>query len=342
MRPSTALNAIRRSLHRLVLPAASAALLAGCGSQPDTAQAPSLSTPKPLAVQADPSRPIRVLATTTLVADAVSAIGGPRVRVETLIGPGLDPHLYRPRESDLRKLSDAELVFFHGLGLEVRMGEVLRQHHAPLGDSVAIAEAIPEDRLLTKGEGHRSAVDPHVWNDPALWAFVADPIVRTLSEADPGSAADYAQRAADWKRSLAELNGHLQAAYRTIPESQRVLVTAHDAFGYLGRAFGLEVRGLQGLSTAFEAGAADVDALANFLVEKGIRTVFPESSVPVRSLEALQQAVQSRNGQLQLGEELLSDSLGVPDTPSSTYAGMMRQNAQRIIWGLGGDPGSLP
>jgi manganese/zinc/iron transport system substrate-binding protein len=314
------------------------ALLSGCAQTPPspnsaTANAATSPSPSSTPAVADPARPIRVLATTTLVADVVQAVGGPRVQVETLIGPGLDPHLYKPRESDLRKLSEAELVFFHGLGLEARMGEVLRQHHAALGDSVAIAEAVPENKLRTKGEGQAS-VDPHVWNDPVLWAFVAKPVQETLAKVDPPHAADYEKRAKDWQESLVQLTVELLAQYGAIPQERRVLVTAHDAFGYLGSAFSLEVRGLQGISTAAEAGAADVDALASFLVDRKVPAVFGETSVPSRGLEALQQAVKARGGQLTLGEELLSDSLDAPGTDGATYPGMMRRNAARITRGL--------
>lgn len=307
--------------------------LAACGPAPDPTVDLPPPNPRPQKTpgQADPSKPISIVASTTLVADVVRVVGGDRVTVNTLIGPGLDPHLYRARESDLRLLADADLVFFHGLGLEARLGTVLRQHLAKLGDAVAIAEVIPVLDFLRDGDGPSGNIDPHVWMDPDLWKLVAEPVRETLVSVDPGSATDYNRRAHEWKTRLEALKTELNTKFDDLSTPSRVLVTAHDAFRYFGRAFRFEVRGLQGVSTASEPGVADVDQLAQFLTERAIPAVFPESSVPTRGLEALRQAVEARGHRITIGEELLSDSLDEPQTPAGTYIGMMRQNAKRIL-----------
>ncbi len=278
-------------------------------------------------------RRIRVVATTTLVADLVRQIGGDRVEVVALMGPGVDPHLYKARESDVWKLMRADLIVYHGLHLEARMGDVLAgmARWVPV---VAVGEAIPP-KSLRYPSGEKTP-DPHIWFDVRLWSRAAEPVARALSDLDPAHAALYAARLATYQRELAALDAWIRAEVARIPPAQRVLVTSHDAFGYFGRAYGFEVRGLLGISTASEAGLADVQALADFLARRRIQAIFVETSVPTRYLEAVQEAVRARGWSVRVSGPLFSDALGDPDSPEGTYIGMIRYNVRTIVQALQG------
>ncbi len=279
-------------------------------------------------------RRIRVVATTTLVADLVRQIGGDRVEVVALMGPGVDPHLYKARESDVWKLMRADLIVYHGLHLEARMGDVLAgmARWVPV---VAVGEAIPPESLrYPSGE---KTPDPHIWFDVRLWSRAAEPVARALGDLDPAHAALYAARLAAYQQELAALDAWIRAEVARIPPAQRVLVTSHDAFGYFGRAYGFEVRGLLGISTASEAGLADVQALADFLARRRIRAIFVETSVPTRYLEAVQEAVRARGWSVRVSGPLFSDALGDPGSPEGTYVGMIRYNVRTIVQALQGE-----
>ncbi len=279
-------------------------------------------------------RRIRVVATTTLVADLVRQIGGDRVEVVALMGPGVDPHLYKARESDVWKLMRADLIVYHGLHLEARMGDVLAgmARWVPV---VAVGEAIPPESLrYPPGE---KTPDPHIWFDVRLWSRAAEPVARALSDLDPAHASLYFARLATYQQELAALDAWIRAEVARIPPAQRVLVTSHDAFGYFGRAYGFEVRGLLGISTASEAGLADVQALADFLARRRIRAIFVETSVPTRYLEAVQEAVRARGWSVRVSGPLFSDALGNPGSPEGTYIGMIRYNVRTIVQALQGE-----
>jgi len=279
-------------------------------------------------------RTIQVVATTGHVADAVRNVGGQRVAVEALMGPGVDPHLYKASAGDVIKIQNADVVMYNGLELEGRMIDIFER----LGrtkPTYAIAEAIPKELLRSPPE-FEGAYDPHVWFDPILWSYAVDEVARRLSELDPSSAATYAANAAGYRAELAGLDRYTRRKIESIPPSSRVLITAHDAFGYFGERYGMQVRGLQGISTASEAGAADVQGLARFIAENDIRAIFVESSVPQATIEAVQAAVQARGKQVAIGGQLYSDALGEPGTPEGTYIGMFRYNVDIITRGLGG------
>ena len=281
---------------------------------------------------------LRVVGTTTIVADLVRTIGGPDVVVESLMGPGIDPHLYKPSAGDVRKMASANAVFYNGLHLEGKMTEVFEQMSGRGVPTVAVAECVPEGELLGV-QGYSGLYDPHVWFDVQLWTRAAACARDQLGTLDPAHAADYLERGNAYIDALQELHQWVITRIQQVPSEARVLVTAHDAFSYFGRAYGVEVRGLLGVSTAAEAGAADVQELAEFIAERRIPAVFVESSVPPRYVEALQQAVQARGFDVDIGGSLYSDALGNPDSPEATYIGTVRSNVDTIVNALTGSGG---
>lgn len=273
-----------------------------------------------------------VVATTGMVADVARRVGGDHVRVEGLMGPGIDPHLYKASEGDVRRLWRARLVLYNGLHLEARMADVL----ARMNDrtpTVAVAEAIDGRKLLSPA-GYEGSYDPHVWFDVALWREVVEPVRNALSRVDPERAEAYARNAAAYLQELDALDAYVRTRAAEVPAESRVLVTAHDAFHYFGEAYGFEVRGLQGISTASEAGAGDVQALANLIAGRRIPAIFVESSVPRRTIEAVRAAVRSRGFEVEVGGQLYSDALGAPDSPAGSYTGMVRHNIDTIVEAL--------
>lgn len=278
--------------------------------------------------------PLNVVATTGMVADAAARIGGDRVRVVGLMGPGVDPHLYKASEGDVRRLQEADLVLYNGLHLEAKMGEVLGRLGA-IRPARAVASAVdPADLQATPG--YAGAHDPHIWFDVRLWRDAVAAVGEALAAADPQGAAGYRRRLDDYRAELDSLDAWVRRRVATVPPSSRVLATAHDAFGYFGRAYGLEVRGLQGTSTATEAGTRDVQDLAAFLADRRVPAVFVESSVPPRAIEALRAAVRARGHDVRIGGSLYSDALGDPGGPAATYVGMVRANVTTIVEALGG------
>ena len=291
----------------------SSLLLAGCGGDP----------------QAGTEGPLRVVTTTGIIADVAQRIAGPHARVEALMGPGVDPHLYKASESDVRRLSEAELVLYNGLHLEGKMGDILTKM-ARSRPVIAVTEEIPEN-LLREPPEFLGQYDPHVWFDVSMWAKTLGPIARELSALDPEHAKEFEANAAALEKELNELDTWVKAQIQTIPEAQRILVTAHDAFGYFGRRYGMEVVGIQGISTLSEAGLKDVDRVVDLVVDRKVPAVFIESSVPRRSIEAVQAAVKSRGHEAAIGGQLFSDSLGAAGSAAGTYPGMVRANVNTIV-----------
>jgi manganese/zinc/iron transport system substrate-binding protein len=273
--------------------------------------------------------PLRVVTTTGIIGDVAQRIAGPHARVEALMGPGVDPHLYKASESDVRRLSEAELVLYNGLHLEGKMGDILTKM-ARTRPVVAVTEEIPQD-LLREPPEFLGQYDPHVWFDVSMWAKTLEPIARELSALDPEHAKEFEANAAALEKELTELDAWVKAQIQTIPEAQRILVTAHDAFGYFGRRYGMEVVGIQGISTLSEAGLKDVDRVVSLVVDRKVPAVFIESSVPRRSIEAVQAAVRSRGHEVAIGGQLYSDSLGAAGSPPGTYPGMVRANVETIV-----------
>lgn len=275
---------------------------------------------------------INVVTTTGMIADAVRNVGGEHVNVTGLMGPGIDPHLYRPTASDVNRLDGADIIFFNGLELEGRMTDIF-ERLASMKPTVAVSENIPQDQLLASQQ-YENAHDPHIWFDVSLWKSVVEVIAAELSEHDPDNADTYAANAAAYLEELDELDAYVFEQVETIPESSRVLITAHDAFGYFGQRYGIEVIGLQGISTAAEAGAADVQALTNTIIEREIKAIFVESSVPRATIEAVQAAVRARGSEVEIGGELYSDAMGDEGTKGGTYIGMITSNIDTIAEAL--------
>ncbi len=276
---------------------------------------------------------VRVVATTNIVGDLVRTIGGPNVEVEALMGPGIDPHLYKASAGDVRRMSSAEAIFYSGVHLEGKMSEVLERMGERGMRTVAVAECVPEENLI-ESTGFSGLHDPHVWFDVALWSQTVGCVVETLAVLDPDHADAYRERAASYVNELVALDGWVRERVEDLAPEQRVLVTAHDAFGYFGRAYGFEVRGLLGVSTASEAGTSDVQNLAGFIVKHEIPAIFVETSVPPRYVQALQEAVRARGFGVEIGGSLYSDALGNPGTPAGTYAWTVRANVETIVTAL--------
>lgn len=276
--------------------------------------------------------PLQVVGTTGMVADLAREVGGDRVNVVGLMGPGIDPHLYKASHGDTRRLARADVVFYNGLHLEGKMIDVLVRmgRQKP---TYAVTEYVPEELLREPPEfsGH---YDPHVWFDVSLWIYAVDRVRDALAEVDPDGRDYYEARASAYKQRLREIDDYVRRRIGEIPPERRVLVTAHDAFGYFGAAYGMEVVGLQGISTATEYGLRDVQALVDMIVERGIKAVFVEASVAPRAIEAVVSGVRARGHSVTIGGTLYSDSLGEPGTPAGTYIGMVRHNVDTIVAAL--------
>jgi len=282
--------------------------------------------------------PYKVLCTVGMITDIVRNIAGDYAQVEGIIGEGVDPHLYKPTRSDVVKLSTADVVFYNGLLLEGKMTTVLERVASSGKPVKAVTEAILQtsDYLLQKNDDSEHT-DPHVWMDVRGWMQAMPVVVETLSIFDPAHADIYAANATAYTKQLEALDAYAQQAIGSIPESQRVLVTAHDAFNYLGRATGLTVRGIQGVSTESEAGVRDLEDLVNFIVEQQIPAVFVETSVADKNIRALVEGANARGHGVRIGGALFSDAMGQAGTYEGTYIGMIDSNITTITRALGGE-----
>ncbi|TWU46060.1 Periplasmic zinc-binding protein TroA precursor [Novipirellula aureliae] len=284
----------------------------------------------------DPDSPIAVTTTVGMVADLVRTVGGDRVEVTQICGPGVDPHLYKATRDDVQTMMTADVIFYSGLMLEGKMTDTLVKM-ARGKPVVAITEALDENTLLEPSElsGH---YDPHVWMDVSAWSKCVEVIADELSAIDPPSEAAYRERAETLRRELAKLHEYGKRVIATIPEGSRVLVTSHDAFNYFGRAYGLEVMGVQGISTESEAGLQRINELVDLLVNKKVKAVFVESSVPRKNIDSLVEGARSRGHEVVVGDkELFSDAMGAAGTYEGTYIGMLDHNFTLVARGLGGE-----
>ena len=278
------------------------------------------------------SAPLKVVTTTSMVTDLVKQVGGDSVVVTGLMGPGVDPHLYKAGASDVVKLQKADVVFFSGLMLEGKMSELLTR----LGKAkrvVAVTRDLPKERLLHPAAfaGHP---DPHVWFDVALWVQCIPPVVDTLAAADPSRKADYVDRGAALTKKYEALHAWSLAKSAELPVPRRILVTSHDAYSYFGRAYGFQVIGLQGISTVSEAALSDMAKLVDFIKSRGLKAIFVESSVPHATIERI-----SQDAGVKIGGELFSDAMGTPGQWENgydlgTYEGMVKHNLTTIVEAL--------
>lgn len=273
---------------------------------------------------------LQVTTTTGMIADIVKQVGGKHVEVTALMGPGVDPHLYKASAGDINKLEQADIIFYNGLYLEGKMTDILQQI-AKKKTVIAVAEQIDKKKLIATGANQ---YDPHIWFDVSLWMEAVKQVEQGLSKADPTHQQDYQKQAQQYLDQLQALDREIKEQIQTIPKEQRILVTAHDAFGYFGRAYDIQVVGLQGLSTASEYGLKDVQRLVNLIVQKKIKAVFIESSVPKKSIEAVVNGAKAKNWQVNIGGELYSDALGGPGSEADTYIKMVRANVDTIVSSL--------
>lgn len=309
-------------VRRLVFPALLSGFLLSC-TEPEKAD------------PADTSSPIQVTATISMIGDIVGRVGGEHVAVDTLIGEGVDPHLYKPTSQDIKSLMAADLIFYNGLKLEGKMGDVLAKVGAKGKPVKAVTEAILDDKdyLIADGEDH---YDPHVWMDVRGWMKGVNIIADTLCEVRPEHSEDFKSNRDELIEQLRVLNDYASSALASIPAEQRVLVTAHDAFGYMGKAYGLEVIGIQGISTESEAGVHDLTRLVEMIVERKIPAVFVESSVSDKNVRALIEGAAAARHTVTIGGELFSDAMGEAGTYEGTYEGMIDHNITTITRALGG------
>jgi manganese/zinc/iron transport system substrate-binding protein len=316
-------DAPRAVSRRSVLAAAGLLTLSGCVAAPP-------SRDEPIG-----ERPLRVTTTTNFLTDTVARIGGDRVEVTGLMGPGVDPHLYRASAGDVQALRGADLILYCGLQLEGRMGDLFADL-AARQPTYAVTNGITRERLLAAAPGAGEEHDPHVWFDPTLWAGVSTSIAVALLQRDRAHEAAYRGRLEAYLAELSALDAEIAQRLAAVPPRRRVLVTSHDAFAYFGRRYRLDVAGIQGISTAAEATTADVERVAQLVAERGVPTVFVESSVPRQTVDALLAAAAQRGARVRVGGELYTDAAGEPGTPEGTYVGMLRANAARIADGLAG------
>lgn len=296
-------------------------ILAGC----------KLSDPPNL----DPDTRYRVVATTAMVADIVRNVAGERATIKGLIGEGVDPHLYKPTRADVSALSSADVVFYSGLLLEGKMTDVLEKI-AESKPVVPVTSSIDPATFIEASE-FAGNYDPHLWMDAQSWSQAVESVVNTLSEFDPPNASVYRKNADLYQEKLASLDDYAQRTIATIPAESRVLVTAHDAFSYLGRSYDIEVLGIQGINTESEAGLDDLNRLVDTIVQKKIRAVFIETSVADKNIKALIEGASAQGFEVKIGGELFSDAMGQAGTYEGTYIGMIDHNVTTIVRALGGE-----
>lgn len=299
--------------------------------------------------QAEPAeatiQPISVVATTQMVADMLTLVGGPCAQVTTLMGPGIDPHLYRASAGDVDRLSRAELIAYNGFNLEGQLGAVLErlgQRIPTLALAERIAEGVQAARLLEGEDEYEGETDPHLWGAVDVWALGADVAAEAIGQLRPACAEAAAERARDYAGQLAALHDWALESGASVPPEHRTLVTSHDAFAYFGAAYGFDVAGIEGISTESEASIADIRETVELVLEAGVPAIFVETTISPRTIEAVQAAVRDRGGDVTIGGELFGDAMGDAGTPDGTYVGMIRHNVGTVVRALGGEVAAWP
>jgi len=309
----------RRSVFAAALLGASTAVLAASESEPE---------------------PLDTVVTVGMLADVVETVGGDCVAVTTMMGPGVDPHLYQASARDVHDLDAAELILYSGYSLEGQLGKVF-ERFSRIKPAQAVAEAGMDDAQLIRTQD-AYGVDPHLWMDAGLWAQTVPIVADTLSAQRPSCRDAMHANAEAYALELEALDAWIEASIASIPEDQRILVTAHDAFGYFGRAYAIEVTGIQGLSTATETGVADIRRMADVVVARGVPAMFVESTINPRTVQAVIAAAEEQGLTISIGGQLYSDAMGDAGTASGTYIGMLYANTTHIVKALGGQPAPLP
>lgn len=275
-----------------------------------------------------------VVCTTGIVADMVATIGGDCVCVDALMGPGVDPHSYRARESDMHKLAQADIIFYHGLHLEGKMASVFAQMDCGNAHMVNVSDGIPKEFLrIDEGE---LVCDPHVWHEVRLWRYAADFVGKALVAKDAVNRKVYEENTRTYRAALDELDTYICTQVAMVPPKQRILITAHDAFSYFGQAYGFEVVGLQGISTDSEISTHDIRRVVDVIIGNDVPALFVESLIPQRTIQAVKDAVNARGKQVAIGDELYSDALGDAASGADTYIGMIKHNVDALVRALAG------
>jgi manganese/zinc/iron transport system substrate-binding protein len=275
------------------------------------------------------ARKVRAVTTTNFITDTVRRVGGERVEVTGLMGPGVDPHLYRASADDVGTLRDADVILYGGLELEGKMADLFEEL-AERRTTVAVTKDLPRERLVAPAPGAPEQYDPHVWFDVELWKTATRTVAATLKSLDRDNAAVYDRNLREYMRELDEADRYIRERIAEIPKRSRVLVTSHDAFQYFGRRYGMQVAAIQGISTATEATSADIRRVADVLVRRDVAAVFVESSVPRQTIDAVVAAARREGHDVRVGGELFTDAAGAEGTPQGSYTGMIKANADRI------------
>jgi manganese/zinc/iron transport system substrate-binding protein len=283
--------------------------------------------------KAKKSKKLQVVTTTTMITDLVKNIGGDKIDIQGLMGAGVDPHLYKASEGDVSKFFNADVIVYNGLHLEGKLEDVFEKMRQQNKQTIAASDAL-DTATLIGSEYFASNYDPHIWFSITNWEIITQYITDKLCELDAENAATYKLNGANYLKTLASLKTAITAQVNSLPIEKRILVTAHDAFNYFGKEFQFNVVGLQGLSTATEAGVQDVRRLARFIEDKNVKAIFVESSVPKRTVEALQEAVRAKGKEVVIGGTLYSDALGSKGTAEATYVGMYKHNVKIIVSSL--------
>lgn len=309
-------SAIRRFIMTIIFLVLTVTFVSACGQQ-----------------TTDSKGKLNITATTGMITDVVQQVGGEYVEATGLMGAGIDPHLYKASQGDIKKLDDADVIFYNGLHLEGKMAEMFEalEKRKP---TVAVSSYLKEDQLHAAQDQSLGGHDPHIWFNVKLWMSATEVIRDTLVEKDPEHADYYKENAAAYIKELEKLDNYAREQIALIPEKNRILVTAHDAFGYFGEAYGLTVTGLQGMNTMSEYGSKDVSKLRDYLVENKIKAVFIESSVPKKSIESVIEGARQLGHEVKIGGELYSDAMGDAGTVEGTYIGMVKHNVDTIVAAL--------
>lgn len=295
--------------------------LAGCAPGRTTATAAEIA-----------DRRVHVVSTTNLITDLARRVGGDRVRVTGLMGPGVDPHLYKATAGDVRELVEADLILYGGLELEGKMEDVFSRL-ADQRPTVAVSSQMPRERLRAE-PGFADRYDPHVWFDVDLWRYAVAATRDALIDVDPRHRVTYELNAAAYDAELVRLDAWVAAQVKRIPARQRVLVTSHDAFKYFGARYGVDVEAIQGISTATEATTADVERVARVIADRDVASVFLESSVPPQTIDAVLASAARQGQDARIGAELFADAAGAEGTPEGDYVGMIEHNVSALVKGL--------
>ncbi|MCW4149328.1 zinc ABC transporter substrate-binding protein [Halomonas sp. 18H] len=294
----------------------------------------------PAMAQTPEAKPINAVSTTGMVGDVVQQVGGECLAGSNLMGPGVDPHLYQASARDVSTLQQAEIIFYSGYSLEGQLGDVLER----LGETrptIGVAPASTDaDELISTQDEY--GLDPHLWMDASLWSRIVPTVADALSEVRPACESRFRDNAEAYVVELEALHQWVEESIASIPDAQRILVTAHDAFNYYGRAYGIEVAGIQGLSTSTETGVADIRRMAELVVERGVPAVFVESTISPRTVQAVIEAARQQGQDVSIGSQLYSDAMGEAGTLDGTYIGMLYRNTRHIVEALDGEVAALP